>query len=43
MTVDYGNNNEIKNKIDDIHKQIAQKKSSFGKITNNRIIDRRKR
>ena len=55
MNVDYGSGTDTKSKAQEVHRMIKQKKSSFGKLTNNatnkvsggaggkRIIDRRKR
>lgn len=46
MNVDYGPGNEVQAKSQEVHRMIQQKKSGFGKLTQNagkRIIDRRKR
>jgi len=46
MNVDYGPGNEVEAKAQEVHRIIQQKKSGFGKLTQNagkRIIDRRKR
>lgn len=50
MIVDYGSGTETQTKIQEVHRMVAQKKSGFGKLTNNasgriaqKIKDRRKR
>lgn len=46
MSVEYESGTDTKSKAQEVHRMIKQKKSSFGKLTNNagkRIIDRRKR
>jgi cell division GTPase FtsZ len=46
MTVDYGSGTDTQNKAQQVHKMIQEKKSGFGKLTQNagqRIVDRRKR
>ncbi len=47
MIIDYGEGNETKQQAKEIRRKITQKKSGFGKLTNNanrtKVIDRRKR